>query len=113
MGKIISMDIYNKTFVKGIKVSITNDIRWKRPDIKSLNLLPPVIAKQFAHENGSDEAWFIDNDGFITEGSSSNAWILIKDTLITHPSTNSILTIALALLKPYFHGVNILSGAPF
>ena len=92
MGKIISIDQYNKSFVKGINVSVTKDIRWKRPDIKSLNLLPPVLAKQSAYENGAHEAWLIGDDGFITEGSSSNAWILINDTLITHPSTNSILT---------------------
>ena len=92
MGRIISFDDYNKSFNKGIKVSTTQDLRWKRPDIKSLNLLAPVLAKQFAYENGSQESWLVNEDGFITEGSSSNAWILINDTLITHPSTNSILT---------------------
>ena len=90
-AKSISMDSYYSKFNKGIKVKITDDLRWKRVDIKTLNLLPPVLAKQKAVENGCDEAWMIDSDGFITEGSSSNAWILIKDKLITTPATTSIL----------------------
>ena len=90
-AKNISMDDYYSKFNKGIKVKITDDLRWKRVDIKTLNLLPPVLAKQKAFENGCDEAWMIDSEGYITEGSSSNAWILIKDKLITTPATNSIL----------------------
>lgn len=90
-AKSVSMDSYYSKFNKGIKVKITDDLRWKRVDIKTLNLLPPVLAKQKAVENGCDEAWMIDSDGFITEGSSSNAWILIKDKLITTPATTSIL----------------------
>ena len=90
-AKSISMDDYYSKFNKGIKVKITDDLRWKRVDIKTLNLLPPVLAKQKAVENGCDEAWMIDSEGYITEGSSSNAWILIRDKLITTPATNSIL----------------------
>ena len=90
-AKKISINEYHSKFNKGIKVKTTKDLRWKRVDIKTLNLLPPVLAKQFAVENNCDEAWMIDADGFITEGSSSNAWILINDTLITTPATNSIL----------------------
>ena len=89
--KKISMKEYYSKFNKGIKVKTTQDLRWKRVDIKTLNLLPPVLAKQYAVDNGCDEAWMIDDGGFITEGSSSNAWILIKDKLITTPATNSIL----------------------
>ena len=85
------MDDYYNKFDKGIKVKTTEDLRWKRVDIKTLNLLPPVLAKQTAIENKCDEAWMIDKQGFITEGSSSNAWILIKDKLITTPATNAIL----------------------
>lgn len=73
----ISMEDYHSKFNKGIKVKTTKDLRWKRVDIKTLNLLPPVLAKQEAFENGCEEAWMIDVDGFITEGSSSNAWLLI------------------------------------
>jgi len=85
------MDFYYSKFNKGIKVKTTEDLRWKRVDIKTLNLLPPVLAKQKAIENNCDEAWMIDSDGYVTEGSSSNAWILIKDKLITTPATTSIL----------------------
>ena len=91
IGKIISDNHYNSSFKKGIKVCTTKDLRWKRVDIKSLNLLPPVLAKQSAYERGCEESWLVDEDGFITEGCSSNAWILIKDTLITRPVSNSIL----------------------
>ena len=90
-AKKISMDDYYNKFDKGIKVKTTEDLRWKRVDIKTLNLLPPVLAKQTAIENKCDEAWMIDKEGFITEGSSSNAWILIQDKLITTPATNAIL----------------------
>ena len=90
-AKSISMDYYYSKFNKGIKVKTTEDLRWKRVDIKTLNLLPPVLAKQKAVENDCEEAWMIDSDGYITEGSSSNAWILIKDKLITTPATTSIL----------------------
>ena len=90
-AKKISMNEYYSKFNQGIKVKTTKDLRWKRVDIKTLNLLPPVLAKQYAVDNGCDEAWMVDDKGFITEGSSSNAWILIKDKLITTPATNSIL----------------------
>ena len=90
-AKSISMEQYHSKFENGIKVKTTADLRWKRVDIKTLNLLPPVLAKQKAIESGCEEAWMIDSDGYITEGSSSNAWILIKDKLITTPATTSIL----------------------
>lgn len=90
-AKSISMEHYHSKFNKGIKVKTTEDLRWKRVDIKTLNLLPPVLAKQKAVENDCEEAWMIDSDGYITEGSSSNAWILVEDKLITTPANNSIL----------------------
>ncbi len=90
-AKNILMESYHSNFKNGIKVKTTMDLRWKRVDIKTLNLLPPVLAKQKAVESGCEEAWMIDTDGYITEGSSSNAWILIGDKLITTPATNSIL----------------------
>ncbi len=91
MGKSIPLSQYNDAFNKGISVSTTKDLRWKRVDIKSLNLLAPVLAKQSAYEKKSQESWLIDKDKFITEGSSSNAWIYKNNTLITRPVSNSIL----------------------
>jgi len=76
----------------GVKVVTTPDQRWKRRDIKSVALLPQVLAKQKAAEAGAFEAWMVDDEGFITEGSSSNAWILTRDKkLVTRQATNMIL----------------------
>ena len=91
IGKNSPSDYYNDNFNKGISVKTTNDLRWKRVDIKSLNLLPPVLAKQFAVDNNCEEAWLLDENGYITEGSSSNAWIVKNKTVITRPVSNSIL----------------------
>lgn len=77
---------------KGTKAITVPDIRWKRPDIKSVALLPQVLAKQKAVESGAYEAWMVDADGFITEGSSSNAWIVTKKgVLVTRDAGPHIL----------------------
>lgn len=60
----------------GIKITSTQETRWQRRDIKSTNLLPNVLARQGAKEKGAFEAWFVDADGFVTEGTSSTAWIV-------------------------------------
>lgn len=60
----------------GIRITSAPDTRWARRDIKSVNLLPNVLARQGAKEKGAFEAWFVDQDGFVTEGTSSNAWIV-------------------------------------
>ena len=91
IAKNTSLDQYTESFNKGISVSTTRDLRWRRVDIKSLNLLAPVLAKQSAYEKKCQESWLIDDDNFITEGSSSNAWIYQDGTLITRPVSNSIL----------------------
>lgn len=91
IAKNIPLNEYENNFKKGIKIKTTKDLRWKRVDIKSINLLAPVLAKQLATENKCQEAWLIDDDGFITEGSSSTAWILKKNILFTTPLSNSIL----------------------
>lgn len=76
----------------GIGVITVPDNRWERVDIKAVGLLPNVMAKQAAHEAGAGEAWFVDSEGFVTEGSSTNAWIVSKDgTLITRPCESGIL----------------------
>lgn len=60
----------------GVSVISAPDIRWSRCDIKSVNLLPNVLAKQRAREAGAFETWFVDDAGAVTEGTSSNAWIV-------------------------------------
>lgn len=76
----------------GIAVSTTPDIRWGRCDIKTVMLLPAVLAKEAAQDQGAQEAWLVDSHGFITEGASSNAWIVDRSgTLVTRPTGNAIL----------------------
>ena len=76
----------------GIAVITVPDNRWERVDIKSVSLLPNVLAKQTAREQGAREAWFVDKDGYVTEGSSSNAWIVTRDNkVVTRPADHSIL----------------------
>ena len=76
----------------GVKVTVQPDIRWGRVDIKSVGLLPNVLAKQAAAEAKAFEALLVKPDGNVTEGGAANAWIVTKDkTLITHPLSNAIL----------------------
>lgn len=78
---------------QGITITTTPDIRWKRCDIKTISLLPNVLAKQKAITEGSAEAWMVDDKGFVTEGSSTNSWIVTRDgALVTHPATTAILS---------------------
>ena len=76
----------------GARVITVPDIRWGRCDIKSIALLPNVLAKQQAAQVGAFEAWLVDPSGFVTEGSSSNAWIVDADgVLVTRDLTTAIL----------------------
>ncbi|MDX2232929.1 MAG: D-amino-acid transaminase [Hyphomonadaceae bacterium] len=76
----------------GVAVVTMPDIRWGRCDIKSVSLLPNVLAKQAAREVGAYEAWLVDHDGFVTEGASSTAWIVDHDgALRTRPLSAAIL----------------------
>ncbi|MBW7835285.1 MAG: D-amino-acid transaminase [Sphingomonadales bacterium] len=76
----------------GVKVITVPDQRWARCDIKSVALLPNILAKQAAVEAGAFEAWQVDEDGYVTEGSSTNAWIVTKDgVLVTRQLGNEIL----------------------
>ena len=96
---------------EGVAVVTVPDNRWGRVDIKSISLLPNILAKQAAREQGAREAWFVDRDGFITEGSSSNAWIVTQEgTLLTRPADQGILrgvarTVVLDVVKG--HGLRL------
>ena len=77
---------------EGIAVVTVPDNRWDRVDIKSIALLPNVLAKQIAREQGAREAWFVAADGTVTEGSSSNAWIVTAgNEVVTRKADRSIL----------------------
>lgn len=74
----------------GVKIILTPDIRWARCDIKSVALLPNVLASQQARDSGADEAVFV-RDGVIIEGASSNFGAVFNDQFVTHPLSNTIL----------------------
>jgi len=77
---------------KGVVVVTVPDIRWKRRDIKTVNLTANVLAKQQAVEAGAFDAWLVDDEGMISEGTASNAWIVSKaKELITHDPSHRIL----------------------
>ena len=80
----------NPDFETGIAVTTTPDLRWKRRDIKSINLLGQVLAKQDAITQNSKEAWMVEN-GQVTEGASSSAYIVKNDVLVTRSLSNAIL----------------------
>ena len=81
-----------ETAAKGISVVSMPDQRWKRPDIKTTMLLPQVMARHAARQQGASEAWLVDSDGFVTEGAASNAWIMTDDgRLVTRPFDAAIL----------------------
>ena len=76
----------------GISVITLDDNRWERVDIKTIALVPNVLARQAAREAGAGEAWFVDEEGFVTEGAASNAWIVTSEgALVTRPAESGIL----------------------
>lgn len=91
-AKPASRPVADQRAEAGVAVISVPDNRWERVDIKSVSLLPNVLAKQAAKEAGAYEAWFVDSDGNVTEGSSTNAWIVTADgTLVTRPAESGIL----------------------
>lgn len=75
---------------KGVKVISQPDIRWGRRDIKSISLLPNIMARQKAAEAGAREAMLMEGAN-ITEGSTANICIIKNNVLKTHPADNHIL----------------------
>jgi D-alanine transaminase len=75
---------------RGLGTVTAPDIRWRRCDIKSIMLLPNIIAKQEAREQGVFEAILV-RDGIITEGASTNVFAVIEGLLTTHPADHDIL----------------------
>lgn len=64
---------------KGIRVISAPDNRWGRCDIKTVGLLPNVLAKQAAREAGASDVIFVDAEGFVTEGGSANVYIVTAE----------------------------------
>jgi D-alanine transaminase len=100
-----------RTAADGIAVVTVPDNRWDRVDIKSISLLPNVLAKQTAREQGAREAWFVTGEGIVTEGSSTNAWIVSSGgRVVTRPADHGILrgitrTVLLDVIKA--HGLTL------
>ncbi len=84
-----SFNLPGKKFV-GVNAITYQDLRWKRRDIKTVNLLPNIIAANMAKKKNAYEAILIQN-GKVTEGTSSNIWIIKRNNLITHPANSDIL----------------------
>ena len=82
--------IDNESAKKGITVITIDDLRWKRCDIKTIQLLYPSIAKTEAINKGADDAWMVRN-GHVMEGSSNNAWIIKGKNIYTREADNQIL----------------------
>ena len=77
----------------GVKAITLIDNRWSRPDIKTTQLLPNVLAKTEANNKGAFEGIFIDSNGYVTEGSSSNIWIInYENEIITRAIDGQILS---------------------
>lgn len=74
---------------KGVAVLTQPDLRWARCDIKTVGLLPNVLAKQAAREAGAYEAWLVDDQGLVTEGASTNAWIVDAQGLLRTRATDA------------------------
>jgi D-alanine transaminase len=74
---------------RGVAVVTTPESRWARCDIKTVGLLPNVLAKQKARAIGAVEAWYVDELGLVTEGASSNAWIVDADGVLRTRDTNA------------------------
>lgn len=75
---------------RGIRVVTVEDLRWRRRDIKTVQLLPPSLCKNKAYAAGVDDAWMVE-EGKITEGTSSNAWLVANGELVTRQLSESIL----------------------
>jgi len=92
-GRVLNRARNETLAAKGVAVVSVPDDRWGRVDIKTIGLLPNVLARQTAIEKGAREAWLIAKDGTVTEGASSNAWIVTPaGSIVTHPADHTILS---------------------
>lgn len=101
--------VSDHTFNQGISLATYKDLRWQRCDIKSISLLPNILAKQFAYEQGCRDALLISEDNVVHECSASNFFIIDKNDVIkTHPDSNKVLPgVTKHILKSIFAEHNI------
>ena len=115
-ARSLSFERNQKTAADGIAVVTTPETRWARVDIKSIGLLPNVLARQLARDRGAYEAWFVDRDGFVTEGASCNAWIVTHDGKVVtrHADTHILSGITRAVLIEVLESLQLrLEERPF
>ena len=86
-----NLKLNDQLSLKGVSVITYPDIRWLRPDIKSISLLANVMAVNKAKDMKCHEAILFDSNDNITEGNSSSIWIIKGKKCITHPLTEKIL----------------------
>lgn len=77
--------------LQSLHIQTQADIRWLRRDIKTTQLLAQSLGRTIAQQNGFNDVWFIDADGFITEGSAFNAYIVKDGVIITRAASYDIL----------------------
>ncbi|MBL0373915.1 D-amino-acid transaminase [Rhizobium sp. KVB221] len=91
-AKSTNPDIIAGKNAKGINAITVPENRWDRVDIKTVGLLPNVLARQAAKESGAQEAIFVDEKGMVKEGAATNVWMVDEDgTLLTRPAEHGIL----------------------
>ena len=90
-AKSTSLDAGEAKRDKGVAVITVPENRWERVDIKTVSLLPNVLARQRAKEAGAAEAWFVGKDGTVHEGAATNAWIVKDGTIRTRHAEHGIL----------------------
>ncbi|ESQ82970.1 D-amino acid aminotransferase [Asticcacaulis sp. AC466] len=87
----VDRDAAARKAAQGIKAMSAPDIRWGRCDIKTVGLLPNVLAKQAAKARGAGEVIFVDKEGLVTEGGSTNVYIVKEGVIRTRSLTANIL----------------------
>ena len=75
----------------GMTAATKPDLRWRRCDVKSTNLLPNILAKTQAHEEGAYEAILLHPDGYVTEGSSTSVFWVRGGKVCTVPLGPEVL----------------------
>ena len=105
-----AMRIPEETYAQGARAITTRDLRWKRCDVKSVSLLPNVLASEAAARAGSAEALLVDDEGYITEGASTSCFCVVGGQLRTTPAGNRILP---SITRGLLHDLAAQAGIPW
>ncbi len=100
-----------QTLIKGVAIMTVPEIRWSRCDIKTIALLPNIMMKQRAVENGYQEALFVTETGLVREGTAANIFFIKDEILHTPPADHHILngiTRIYILQQAKLHGIKLI-----